>query len=199
MSRDAASLADEGELRMSPRSVSELAALHERGEQPDLLLFWGHTPRGDGVGPWVLSQWWPVVFTLDGVAHRSAEHAMMAGKAELFGDPATRDRILAAATPRDAKALGRQVRGYDDDVWAAARFDLVVRVNVAKFAAEPLRGYLLGTGDDVLVEAAPDDAVWGIGVAADDHRARQPAQWPGTNLLGFALMEARGRLRAGTA
>lgn len=40
------------------------------------------------------------------------------------------------------------------------------------------------------------DRIWGIGLAADDDRALDPARWRGLNLLGFALMEARERLRA---
>jgi ribA/ribD-fused uncharacterized protein len=47
----------------------------------------------------------------------------------------------------------------------------------------------------VLVEASPVDSVWGIGLAADDEQAASPDRWPGLNLLGFALMEVRSRLR----
>jgi predicted NAD-dependent protein-ADP-ribosyltransferase YbiA (DUF1768 family) len=36
--------------------------------------------------------------------------------------------------------------------------------------------------------------VWGIGLAASDEHAEQPARWRGLNLLGFALMEARRQL-----
>lgn len=39
------------------------------------------------------------------------------------------------------------------------------------------------------------DRVWGIGLAADDEAAGDPERWRGPNLLGFALMEARHRLR----
>ncbi|CAM5259864.1 NADAR domain-containing protein OS=Streptomyces fumanus OX=67302 GN=GCM10018772_52590 PE=4 SV=1 [Streptomyces fumanus] len=62
-----------------------------------------------------------------------------------------------------------------------------------------LREFLLGTGDRVLVEASPVDPVWGIGLAADDEAAADPERWQGANLLGFALMAARERLRAGAA
>lgn len=41
------------------------------------------------------------------------------------------------------------------------------------------------------------DRVWGIGLTATDERASDPERWRGLNLLGFALMEARGRLAAG--
>lgn len=68
---------------------------------------------------------------------------------------------------------------------------------MAKFGQHPLlRDFLVGTGSRVLVEASPRDRLWGIGLAADDERAASPARWPGLNLLGFAPMEVRQRLRA---
>lgn len=92
----------------------------------------------------------------------------------------------------------RLVRGFDDAVWARERFALVVEGSVHKFGQDPaLRTYLLGTGERVLVEASPVDRIWGIGLAKDDPRSANPASWRGLNLLGFALMEARTRLRAG--
>jgi ribA/ribD-fused uncharacterized protein len=93
--------------------------------------------------------------------------------------------------------MGRRVQGFDEEVWAAARFDIVVAASVAKFGQHPeLCGFLLGTAGRVLVEASPQDRVWGIGLAADDMRARDPRQWLGLNLLGFALMRARTVLAA---
>ena len=47
----------------------------------------------------------------------------------------------------------------------------------------------------MLVEACPADRIWGIGMAPGDSDAENPSAWPGLNLLGFALMEARARLR----
>jgi ribA/ribD-fused uncharacterized protein len=120
---------------------------------------------------------------------------MMAEKARLFGDHAVAARVLAAAKPGEAKALGRQVAGFDSSLWDAARFGIVVAGNQAKFSQHPaLRDFLLGTGERVLVEASPVDAVWGIGLAADHPHLEQPARWPGLNLLGFALMQVRYQL-----
>jgi ribA/ribD-fused uncharacterized protein len=69
---------------------------------------------------------------------------------------------------------------------------------MAKFSQHPqLRQFLLSTGGQVLVEAAPRDRIWGIGLTADDQRTASPQHWQGLNLLGFALMEVRHRL--GTA
>ncbi|WP_344960522.1 NADAR family protein, partial [Streptomyces thioluteus] len=76
------------------RSVGELTAAVERGEQPEYVLFWGHRPRRDGsVGPGCFSQWWPSPFTVDGVVYPTAEHWMMAGKARLFADAEAEARV----------------------------------------------------------------------------------------------------------
>ncbi|MFJ8110776.1 NADAR family protein [Streptomyces sp. NPDC096132] len=161
------------------------------------LHFWGHRPRPDGrLGASCLSQWWPSPFVVDGVTYATAEHWMMAEKARLFGDTEAERRALAAAHPSQAKKAGRLVRGFDETVWQRERFRIVVEGSVHKFAATPeLTAFLLGTGNRVLVEASPVDRVWGIGLAADDEAAMDPERWRGPNLLGFALMEARGRLR----
>ncbi|GAA3846153.1 NADAR domain-containing protein [Saccharothrix violaceirubra] len=160
----------------------------------DFLFFWGH--RGEGIGRWCLSQWWPTRFTADGRVFASAEHYMMWRKASLFDDHETAGKVLDAATPDDAKGLGRRVRGFSDEVWVEHRYGIVVDGSVAKFGQrDDLRAFLLGTGDRVLVEASPVDPVWGIGLAADDPRATDPARWPGLNLLGRALGDARTLLR----
>src|SRR5579859_5780851 len=70
--------------------------------------------------------------------------------------PATAERIRRAPHPGAAKALGRQVRSFDEERWAAERFELVVTGNLAKFGQHPeLAEFLLGTGERVLVEASP--------------------------------------------
>lgn len=167
------------------------------GTRVKYLHFWGHRPRPDGTaGAGCLSQWWPAPFTVDGVEYATAEHWMMAAKARLFEDAEAERKVLASAHPSQAKKAGRLVRGFDGAIWERERFGIVVEGSVHKFAAhdEP-RAFLLGTGERVLVEASPVDRVWGIGLAADDERAGDPERWRGPNLLGFALMAARERLR----
>ena len=58
---------------------------------------------------------------------------MMAEKARLFNDHEMCCQILAASTPKEAKKLGRKVRGFDADVWADSCRDIVTRGNVEKF------------------------------------------------------------------
>lgn len=188
-----ATLACMGKIDSREALIREVRA----GARIKYLHFWGHRPRPDGrVSASCLSQWWPSPFTVDGVTYATAEHWMMAGKARLFGDAEAERRALAAGHPSQAKKAGRLVRGFDEDIWARERFPLVVEGSVHKFAAHPeLREFLDHTGERVLVEASPVDRVWGIGLAADDEAAADPERWRGPNLLGFALMEARERLR----
>ncbi|MFI6374518.1 NADAR family protein [Streptomyces sp. NPDC050546] len=178
-------------------SREALIRASREGARVKYLHFWGHRPLSDGrIGPSCLSQWWPAPFTVAGVEYATAEHWMMAGKARLFGDAAAERAALAAAHPAEAKKAGRLVRGFDEAIWERERFRIVVDGSVHKFAAHPrLREFLLSTGERVLVEASPVDRVWGIGLAADDEAASDPERWRGPNLLGFALMGARERLR----
>lgn len=174
-----------------------LIALFERGERPEIRLFYGHTPKRRSVADAsCFSQWFPAAFTVDGDRYATAEHFMMAGKARLFRDEEILEEILASDDPGEAKALGRRVRGFDGELWDAHKFDIVVRGNVAKFGQRAgLGDYLLSTAEAVLVEAAPRDRVWGIGLGRNNPAALDPRTWRGQNLLGFALMEARDRLR----
>jgi ribA/ribD-fused uncharacterized protein len=185
--------------RFSPRSIDDLLRIEGEDGAVKFLFFWGHQPSpGGGVGRGCLSQWWPAPFEIDGKIYPTAEHYMMAAKARLFGDDEMARQILATARPGAAKALGRQVAGFDEATWKAQRYAIVVRAGLAKFEQHSgLRDFLLQTGHRVLVEASPIDLVWGIGLAADDERAERPAQWRGQNLLGFALMDVRATLRAG--
>lgn len=178
------------------RSNAQLCACLERGLPVKMVQFWGHRPASDGaVSKACFSQWFEAAFEADGLVYPTAEHFMMAGKARLFGDELALAKVLSAATPGAAKAAGRAVRGYQEDIWVAHRFDIVVRANMGKFSQNPaLRDFLLSTGERVLVEASPVDAIWGTGLAADDPRAEKPHEWPGLNLLGYALMEVRARL-----
>jgi ribA/ribD-fused uncharacterized protein len=179
------------------RSVGELRILIEAGAAVKYLHFWGHQPETDGTaGKGCLSQWYAAPFEVAGEQYATAEHWMMAEKARLFGDPDAERAAIDAPNPALAKAAGRTVRDFDDDVWVRERFEIVVRGNVHKFAAHSdLREFLLSTSSRVLVEASPRDRLWGIGMSVNNENAENPAAWRGLNLLGFALMEARERLR----
>ena len=141
------------------------------------------------------SQWYRSAFTVDGVTFNCAEQFMMHGKARLFDDAATAQLILAADHPRDHKALGRRVKRFDDAAWKREREAIVLAGNRAKFTQNPdLLAQLLATRGTTLVEASPYDRIWGIGLAASDPKAQDPATWRGQNLLGKILTRLRDEL-----
>ncbi|MFM7403166.1 MAG: NADAR family protein [Erythrobacter sp.] len=143
------------------------------------------------------SQWHPSPFMLDGVLYNTAEQFMMAEKARLFDDEEIRARILAAEHPRDQKALGRRVSGFDPERWNASAKAIVFRGNRAKFTThEDLLAELFVTAGTTLVEASPLDTIWGIGLAADNPDAGDRKKWRGTNWLGEVLTDLRELLLA---
>jgi ribA/ribD-fused uncharacterized protein len=182
------------------RSRNALQKSVNAGVQIEYVFFWGHRDRDEVVSKACFSQWYEAKFTENGVEYLTAEHFMMAKKAELFGDLAAYQKIIKAANPGAAKSFGREVAGFDEMAWVDKRFAIVVSGNVLKFSQnKALAEFLLATGNKVLVEASPVDRIWGIGLAADDTKAENPNLWRGLNLLGFALMEVRDFLQKPSA
>jgi ribA/ribD-fused uncharacterized protein len=142
------------------------------------------------------SQWYPSVFVIDGISYNCAEQYMMAMKARKFKDKWSLVKIMTTKRPDIQKMIGRNVYGFDAEIWNSVCRDIVLKGTLAKFEQnEDLLEYLLETGDDEIVEASPTDRIWGIGLAEDDPRALDRRQWRGTNWLGEAIMEARRILR----
>ena len=118
----------------------------------------------------------------------SAEQFMMYHKAIIFLDREIADNILNTSNPRKLKELGRQVKNYDDDIWKYHRSNVIYAANKAKFSQTPrLMDVLTDTMGTTLVEAAPNDKIWGIGLVADDIKAQKRETWEGKNLLGEIL------------
>ena len=123
----------------------------------------------------------------------------MVGKARLFGDEAIATHILKSTAPEEAIELGREVRGFEQSVWVAARYDIVVAANRAKFTARPELGVYLTqhTGQQDPGARESQRSALGHRSRAERHQCPQAAaSGEERNLLGFALMEVRDELRA---
>jgi len=184
------------------RTKNELMEFVSHTSKVKYLHFWGHTSKNNQVvSKTCFSQWFSSSFEIDKVSYPTTEHFMMAEKARLFQSKSVVNeelvsKIIEATHPQKAKQLGRQVEGFTNDVWNKYRFDIVVRGNYAKFSQNfDLAEFLIQTEKRVLVEASPVDNIWGIGLAEDHQDANNPFKWKGLNLLGFALMEVRERLK----
>ncbi|MDB2685898.1 NADAR family protein [Mariniblastus sp.] len=175
-----------------PKDREHLRQRWDSGERFHFYFFYGHKKPVSGVDSSCFSQWFEAGFDVDGHRYPTAEHWMMAEKARLFNDEEMLKEILAAPDPKSAKAFGRKVEGFEQDVWNANRVDIVTRGNVAKFEQNPELGeFLQSTGGTILVEAAGRDVIWGIGLGKSNEKAQDPRTWRGRNLLGFVLTEVR--------
>ena len=143
-----------------------------------------------------LSNWYPSPFELDDMHFTSVEQYIMYRKCMAFGDKASAKAVMATEDVAKQQAIGRNATGYIETVWAGMRQMIAFRGLMAKFAQNAdLRQQLLDTGDAYLVECAKSDKVWACGIRLSDDKRFDAAKWTGENILGFALMEVRERLR----
>jgi len=153
----------------------------------NMVLFWRSHE--------IYSNWYLSTFTVDGLVFNCGEQWMMYRKACLFGDDEIAAQILQEVHPRRQKVLGRKVRGFVRELWDEHCEDLVFVGLLEKFRQnDDLGAALCATGEKLLVEASPDDAIWGIGLEEEDPRALDPTQWQGQNRLGIVLMRVRDSL-----
>lgn len=171
-------------------------ALSER-KKLNYTLFWGHQPSSDGsVTKSCFSQWWKENFWSVANTYCCMEQFMMANKAKLFGDEAIRKQILDSNNPKQIKALGRNVKNFNEMVWNEVKYSIVLNGNYLKFTQNrELRDFLLSTGNNIIAEASPYDGIWGIKMSQTNENIFNPLKWRGENLLGFALMEVRDEIR----
>ena len=119
-------------------------------------------------------------------------------KAILFNDHEIADKIINTTIPKDIKALGRQVKNFDPVIWDKHKEMIVGKAVMSKFIQHPdLYKKLQESGDAIMCEAAPNDNIWGIGMAADNPKMQNPNEWQGANLLGKIVMNVRTLIAQG--
>lgn len=136
-----------------------------------------------------LSNFWYVPirnnFDQDFILYPTVEHAFQAAKTLDFD---TRLKIKRAATPSDAKYLGRIVQLRED--WNALRFPIMLELVRYKFKYnDSLRQKLINTGNQGLMEGNTwHDNYWGACTCAMCHIEKKH------NVLGKILMMVREEL-----
>lgn len=142
----------------------------------------------------IYSQWSKSPFKENGKTFKTAEHYMMYHKALLF-EPEKAIEILKTNTPKEAKAMGRNIKNFDAKVWEEKCMDIVTQGNILKFSQnKELLKTMLQDNPKILVEASPVDKIWGIGLHYDDNTVLNEKSWKGTNKLGICLMRARNHI-----
>jgi ribA/ribD-fused uncharacterized protein len=126
-----------------------------------------------------LSNYHPSPIEVDGILYATLEHAFHAAKTLKLEE---KRAIAAAATPGDAKRMGRKVQLRPD--WEQAEVGIMGALVRLKFTAHAdLRAKLLATGDAELIEGNWwKDTFWGV------------CRGQGRNELGKILMKVRSEL-----
>lgn len=141
------------------------------------------------------SNWYIRPFTVAGKVFNCGEQYMMYSKAILFGDFTAADTIMSLSEPKDQKAEGRKVKGFDQLIWDGAADNLLVTGLMEKFSQHlDLKAMLLKTEGTVLVEASKYDKIWGAGLDVNHPDICNPDKWPGANRLGGVLTRVRSGL-----
>ncbi len=142
-----------------------------------------------------LSNWYKSNFVINGIEFSSMEQFMMYSKAVCFSDDIIAKRILKIDDVAWIKELGRQVSGYNDNVWNGMRQIIIYEGLCAKFSQNNiLKERLKETKDAILAECAVQDRIWGIGLSMKDPKRFDMTQWKGQNLLGYTLMMVRDKI-----
>lgn len=153
----------------------------------NFVFFWG-----DFLSNWAAS---PIVY--EDKNFLTSEQLFMFLKAQYFNDSDTALEILLSESPKEAKKLGRKVKGFNEQAWSNYR-ETAMEISVyAKFAQNPdFRDMLLNPKYDnkIFVEASPFDRIWGIGFREDDEPEDFISEW-GLNLLGKIINKVRERLK----
>lgn len=135
-------------------------------------------------GPWAfLSNFYPCQVEMDGLKYPTLEHAYQAAKTL---DKTEREKIFLAASPGEAKRLGR--RAALREGWDKIRVGVMAELLRRKFARPGLKEGLLLT-EGMLIEGNHwHDNFWGVCYCRS---------CPGTggNFLGRLLMKTRRELR----
>lgn len=129
----------------------------------------------DGTEYAFLSNFYSSPIQYEGIVYPTVEHMFQALKAL---DIETRKKIANAATPGQAKRLGRSVALRED--WEEVKVDVMRTALQLKFSDPTLRAKLIATGDAELIEGNTwNDRFWGV------------CRGTGKNMLGLLLMELR--------
>lgn len=149
----------------------------------EYVLFWGDEP---------FSNFTPCRIEIQGKVFNSSEQLFMYRKAIFFKDYKIAEKILESKTPKEAKALGRKVKNFNEAAWTAISYSIMKDTVRRKFDQNTwMRQELLAPcyQNKTFVEASPYDRIWGIGFG-QNQAVFHKKDW-GNNRLGQILTELR--------
>jgi ribA/ribD-fused uncharacterized protein len=153
----------------------------------DVLLF--HT------GWSVFSNFYSSPFTIDGQRYANVEQYYQVQKAKRFADANSVIEILKVRSPRKCKEIGRNIANFNLNEWLQVADGVMLQGVKEKFLQNvSAREQLKATGTAILAEATRFDKYWAIGLDIGDFNTADIGNWPGSNKLGYILMNVRSMM-----
>ena len=152
------------------------------------VAFWGSE----------FSNFYPCAINLEGHTWGCSEQYFMWKKAITFNDKEIANQIWYTPDPKEAKKLGRKIKGFSDEVWDKVKEQVMYDVVLAKFTQNTtLANLILSSEFDNkhFVEGSPYDQIWGVGIIFSDPAIMDEKNWKGKNLLGKTLDMVRDKMK----
>jgi len=143
----------------------------------------------------VFSNFYPSNFTVNNVPYSSCEQYYQHCKALNFSDMDCATEIMKTKSAGRCKTLGNNANDYNEEKWLETAYEVMKRGVYEKFKQNPyLCEMLLQTKDKILVEAAKNDIIWGIGMELTNSNLLSNSEEWGSNWMGLILCQVRDRL-----
>ena len=135
------------------------------------------------------------MFETEGKSFATAEHYFVYKKALHFQDSESASLILKTSDPEKVKQLGKKIQGFQKDEWYKVATEYMYQAMFLKFSQnESLRGFLISTSGNRLIEASAVDKFWGIGQSLRSRDLFNDTKWTGKNRAGTTLERVRQAL-----
>ena len=119
----------------------------------------------------------------------------MSQKARLFNDKLALEMILKEENPKKQKALGKRIKGFNQQTWHDHAKALCSPGIEAKILQNPsIKDLLVSKGNRKIGEANPHDNFFGIGLHLNEPGVHDAKSWKGKNIMGFILEDIRTKL-----
>lgn len=168
--------------------ISTQSNVDEKSDR-NTYLFYGKTHP--------FSNFHPSSINIENCTYANVEQYFQHKRALFFKDNPTAEKILSTPDPVQQMRLGKVVRKDPriEEQWKQVCVEIMREGVLAKFQQHGhLSAILLATGEKIIGEANPYDALWGTGTKLRDRQALNPSSWKGENNMGRILVAIRSYL-----
>ena len=143
-----------------------------------------------------LSNFHQAHFEAEGRHFSSSEQYLVFKKASHFEDTDIARQVLEIQDPVKITQLGKKVQNFQKKEWLQVSPEYMYQGMLAKFGQnDKLRGFLLSTKGNTLVEASVTDKFWGVGLSLQSPDLFNRTKWNGQNMAGKTLERVRQALQ----